>query len=104
MACTAEAWIYRRVFKAEADQDYFAYQTAKKLLGKQKKALDVLERSAEHHRIMDGKYAYGRKQIQKAGIYPFAFLKTGSGVEMLENPLKLILEKLVAVGAVEACA
>ena len=100
VACTAEAWIYRRVFKAEADQDYFAYQTAKKLLSNQRKALDVLERSAEHHRIVDGKYGYGRKQIQKAGIYPFAFLKKGIGVEVLPNPLKLILGKLVAIGAV----
>ena len=103
VAYCAETMIYRRVFKVEVDQDYFAYQTAKKLLGKQQKALDVLERSAEHHRIMDGKYAYGRKQIQRAGIYPFAFLKKGSEVELLPNPLKLILEKLVAIGTVEEC-
>ena len=104
VAYMAEEWIYRRVFKAEAEQDYYAYQMAKKLLGKQRKALEVLESSAEHHRITDGKYAYGRKQIQKAGIYPYAFLKKGSGVEVLPNPLKLIQEKLAAIGAVEDCA
>lgn len=104
VAYNAEQMIYRRVFKAEADQDYYAYQTAKKLLGKQRKALDVLERSAEHHRITDSKYAHGRKQIQKAGIFPFAFLKKGSGVEVLENPLKMILGKMTAIGAVEECA
>ena len=88
----------------DADQDYFAYQTAKKRLGKQRKALEVLERSAEHHRITDSKYAHGRKQIQKAGIFPFAFLRKGSGVEVLANPLRLIWDKLVAIGAVEECA
>ena len=104
VAYYAEAMIYRRVFKADVDQDYFAYQTAKKRLGKQRKALEVLERSAEHHRVTDSKYAYGRQRIQQAGIYPFAFLKKGRGVEMLENPLKLILAKLVAIGAGEECA
>ena len=104
VAYYAEVMIYRRVFKASADQDYFAYQTAKKRLGKQRKALEVLERSAEHHRVTDSKYAHGRKQIQKAGIFPFAFLKKGSGVEVLENPLRLIWDKLVAIGAAEECA
>ena len=104
MAYYAEAMIYRRVFKADADQDYFAYQTAKKRLGKQRKALEVLERSAEHHQITDSKYTYGRKQIQDAGVYPFAFLKKGSGVEVLPNPLKLILGKVAAIGVVEECA
>ena len=104
MAYYAEVMIYRRVFKADADQDYFAYHMAKKRLGKQRKALEVLERSAEHHRITDSKYAYGRKQIQKAGIFPFAFLKKGSGVEVLENPLKLILGKMTAMGTEEECA
>ena len=104
VAYYAEAMIYRRVFKVDADQDYFAYQTAKKRLGKQRKALEVLERSAEHHRITDSKYAHGRKQIQKAGIFPFAFLRKGSGVEVLANPLRLIWDKLVAIGAVEECA
>ena len=92
---------YRRVFKADANQDFVAYQMAKKRLGKQRKALEVLERSAEHHRITDSKYAHGRKQIQKAGIFPFAFLKKGSGVEVLENPLRLIWDKLVAIGAAD---
>ena len=36
-------------------------------------ALEVLERSAEHHRVTDSKYAHGRKQIQKAGISPLLF-------------------------------
>jgi hypothetical protein len=103
VAYYAEARIYRRVFKVDADQDYFAYQTAKKRLGKQRKALEVLERSAEHHRITDSKYAHGRKQIQKAGIFPFAFLKKGRGVEVLENPLKMILRKMTTIGAVEEC-
>ena len=103
VAYYAEAMIYRRVFKADADQDYFAYQTAKKRLGKQRKALEVLEWSAEHHRITDSKYAHGRKQIQKAGIFPFAFLKKGSGVEVLENPLKLILEKMLDIGVMNEC-
>ncbi len=103
VAYYAEAMIYRRVFKASADQEYFAYQTAKKRLGKQRKALEVLERSAEHHRVTDSKYAHGRKQIQKAGIYPFAFLRKGSGVEVMENPLKLILRKMTGIGAMEEC-
>lgn len=103
VAYEAEQRIYRRVFKADAHQDFFEYKTAKKLLGKQRKALEVLERSAEHHRITDSKYTYGRKQIQDAGVYPFAFLKKGSGVEVLPNPLKLIWGKLAAIGVVEEC-
>ena len=104
VANKAEQMIYRRVFKADANQDFVAYQMAKKRLGKQRKALEVLERSAEHHRITDSKADYGRKQIQKAGIFPFAFLKKECGVEVLANPLRLIWDKLVAIGAVEECA
>lgn len=104
VAYCAEGLIYRRVFKANENQDFFTYQTAKSLLKKQRKALEVLEWSAEHHRVTDSKYAHGRKQIQKAGIFPFAFLKKGSGVEVLENPLKMILQKIAAIGAVEECA
>ena len=103
VAYCAEGLIYRRVFKANENQDFFTYQTAKSLLKKQRKALEVLERSAEHHQITDSKYAHGRKQIQKAGIFPFAFLKKGSGVEVLENPLKLILRKMTGIGAMEEC-
>ena len=104
VANKAEQMIYRRVFKADANQDFVAYQMAKKRLGKQRKALEVLERSAEHHRITDSKADYGRKQIQKAGVFPFAFLKKECGVEVLANPLRLIWDKLVAMGAVEECA
>ena len=101
VAYHAERMIYRRVFKVDEKQDFFSYQTAKKLLGKQRKALEVLEKSAEHHRIMDDNCKYGRKQIQAAGIYPFAFIGKGSGVEVLANPLRLIWDKLVAIGVVE---
>ena len=102
VAYYAESMIYQRVFKADVNQDFNLYNAAKGML-KNPTAKKVLERSAEHHRITDSKYTYGRQQIQQAGVYPFAFLKKGSGVEVLENPLKLILGKLVTIGAVGEC-
>ena len=104
VAYQAESLIYHRVFKADVSQNFFAYQTAKKLLGKQRKAMEVLERSAEHHQITDSQYRHGRKQIQATGIYPYAFIRKGRGVEVLPNPLRLICDKLVVIGAVEECA
>lgn len=79
---------------------YSLYQMAKKLLGKQRKALQVLERSAEHHQITDSQYRHGRKQIQAAGVYPYAFIRKRDKLEMLANPLKLIWDKLVAIGVI----
>lgn len=100
VAYLAHAMIYGRIFKADASQDFYTYAAAKKLL-KNPTAKKVLETSSEHHPITSSKYAYGRKMIQDAGIYPFAFLKKRSEVEVLENPLKLIQGKLVAIGATE---
>ena len=93
--------IYRRVFKADEKQDFYTYRLAKKLLGKQRKALEVLERSAEHHPITGDKHKHGKRQIQAAGIYPFAFIGKGIGVEVLANPLRLIWAKQVAIRVVE---
>ena len=92
---TVDALVFGRV-------DFCLYNMAKDVL-KNPTPKKVLERSAENHRVTVSKYNYGRKQIQKAGIYPFAFLKKGSGVEVLPNPLKLILGKLAAIGAMEEC-
>ena len=102
VAYQAEAMIYNRVFKADVNQAFYLYKVAKDRIGNPM-AKKVLECSAEHHRITDSKYTYGRKQIQDAGVYPFAFLKKGSGVEVLPNPLKLIWGKLAAIGVVEEC-
>lgn len=101
VAYEAEQRIYRRVFKVGPEQDFYAYRVAKKLLKKQRKALEVLEMSSEHHPIMSDKY--GREKIQAAGIYPYAFIRKGSGVEVLPNPLKLIRGKLAVIGVVEEC-
>lgn len=93
----------RNVLRLEVQCGYvFIKELCEKLLGKQQKALEVLERSAEHHRIMDVKYAYGQKQIQKAGIYPFA--EEGEWGGGTGDPLKLILRRLAIIGAVEESA
>ena len=99
VAYEAEQRIYRRVFKVDQAQDFYAYRIAKKLMGKQRKALEVLERSAEHHPITADNCKTGRTQIKQAGIYPYAFIGKGNGVEVLPNPLRLIWDKLVAIGA-----
>lgn len=96
----AHANIYAYVFKADFTQDFYSYQAAKRLL-KNKSALKVLERSAEHHRIAGSQFARGQKIIRETGIYPFAFVQKMAGVEVLENPLRLIWNKMVEIGAVE---
>lgn len=103
VAYFAHARIYERVFKGTADQDFLTYQLAKKQL-KSKMALKTLQWSAEHHDITGGKFAQGRKLIKESGIYPYAFIRKGSGVEVMTNPLRLIWNKLVAIGVVAECA
>ena len=96
----AHAKIYERVFKATANQDFLTYQLAKKQL-KSKAALKTLQWSAELHNIGGTQFFQGRKLVKEAGIYPYAFIRKGRGVEVLANPLRLIRDKLVAIGAVE---
>lgn len=101
-AYAAEKLVYSRVFKADENQEFYTYQAAKRLLRKERAALKALEMSAEHHPITAHKH--GCKKIKEAGIYPYAFIKKGSGVEVLANPLRLIGEKLVEIGVVEECS
>ncbi len=103
VAYYAHARIYERVFKANADQDFLTYQLAKKQF-KNHAALRVMEWAAEGHDITGTKFAQRRKLIKEAGIYPYAFIRKRRGVEVLANPLRLIWDKLVAIGAVEKCA
>lgn len=98
----AHAKIYGRVFKGDASQDFLTYKLAKEQF-KSKAALRTLEWSAEGHDIAGTKFAQGRKLVKEAGIYPYAFIMKGSGVEVLANPLRLIWDKLVDIGAVEDC-
>lgn len=85
--------IYSLVFKGTQDADFFTYDTAKERLRGKPKALDVL-RIAASHRIMDTKYAYGRNQAKRAGVYPHCFIPRKAGISQLENPIKLLQKKL----------
>lgn len=103
VAYYAHAKIYERVFKANSAQDYLTYQLAKKQF-KNDTALKMLEWSAEGHDIGGTKFFRGRELVRNVGIYPYAFIPKGREVEVLANPLRLISEKIVAIGATEDCA
>ena len=95
VAVAAEERAYYRVFGCGVEQDFYAYQAAKKLLPPRSDAARAaLYSAATNHRIRGKKYAHGCSVIKKAGIYPHCFLPEGCGADRLDNPLKLILAKL----------
>ena len=99
VAYCAHEICYSRVFHCDATQDFYKYEAAKKLIPRRNEAArTTLQLSAMHRSIVDQSYTYGRKVIQQAGIYPYCFLDKHGSVEVLVNPLKLILGKLQAMG------
>ncbi len=89
--------VYARVFKGTPNADYFTYPAAKTVLRGKQAALNAIFVAASHN-IMDKKYYHGRTTAKKAGVYPYCFLDKKSPIPSLKNPMKLILEKLIASG------
>lgn len=94
LALKAEEEIYGRIFRCNAEQDFYTYEKAKKLLPRSKAAEKALLDASTIHSIVDKKYDYGRKRIREAGIYPYCFLPKGKKPDTLENPIKLVKKKL----------
>lgn len=95
LALHTEKKIFKQVFGFPATADFYAYQPAKKLLQRNSKAAETLCASSKGWRITSGtKYDHGRKKIIEQNICPFAFLPPNIGIDMLENPIKLIEKKL----------
>lgn len=90
---------YQLTLHGTENADFFTYAEAKKRLKGHGKAQDVL-RVAASHRITDPKYAYGRNQAKKAGVYPYCFLPKNSSLAFLENPMRLLQDKLMKLKAV----
>ena len=87
------ATVYARSFKGTASEDFFTYTAAKSKLKGKPAALKAIFVAASHS-ITDQKYYRGRSQAKKVGIYPYCFLEKSSSITFLENPLKLLQEKM----------
>ena len=95
----AEKTIYERIFRCGITQDYYSYEAGKQLIPtKSKAARRALLHASQGHRITGNAYTYGCKIIKESGVYPFCFLPKGSGLDVLENPIRLIYRKLVEMG------
>lgn len=92
IALWAHETIYNRIFTGCSDADFYTYASAKKRLSSQR-AKETLLASSIGKRITAPEYAYGRKLIRNAGIFPFCFLDRNSVPPMLPSPLKLLREK-----------
>jgi hypothetical protein len=90
--------VYALVFKGNYKADYYTYAEAKKLLKGNDAAKKIIY-VATSHKILDDKYAYGRTQAKKLGVYPFCFLDKKGNMPRLDNPIKLLRKKLVSCGA-----
>lgn len=88
--------VYSLDFKGNFDADYYTYPAAKRLLKGQQAALKTIFVAASH-RITDAKYAYGAKRSKKFGVYPYCFLDRKGSIAHLENPIKLLYQKLSAL-------
>lgn len=88
---------YSLVFKGNMEADFYTYTEAKKLLKGHQAALKAIY-VATSHKIMNQKYAYGRTQAKKLGIYPHCFLDKDGTLTHLKNPMKLLYSKLSVLG------
>ena len=98
VAYRAEQLIYKRVFDSDGTEAFYTYEAAKKLLPAKSEAARKTLMVATRHSITDQKYAYARKVIKAAGVYPHCFIDKGLGIERLDNPLALIAEKMENYG------
>ncbi len=94
VAYRTEQMIYKQFFDSDGTEAFYTYEAAKKLLPPKSEAARKTLMVATRHSITDQKYAYARKQIKAAGIYPHCFIAKNLGIERLDNPLMLIAEKL----------
>lgn len=103
VALYVEATVYGRVFRCNASQDYYSYDAAKRLIpARSGAARKALLYASQGHRIIGEAYTHGCKVIKESGVYPFCFLPRGSGLDVLENPIRLIYRKLVEMGAIDS--
>jgi hypothetical protein len=93
IAVQAIETVYKRIFKGDRTLDYFTYEKAKNAV-KMQSAMDALYSLSTNHRITGKKYDTGRKHIKACGIYPYALLPKNRKLLMLENPIKLIQQKI----------
>lgn len=99
VAVIAHELVYERVFGADKSQDYYKYNKTKEMIWRKSKAAErALFSASTNHSIREKKYAYGRKVLKEAGIYPYCSLANDCDVDWLENPLRLIRNKLESIG------
>ena len=96
IAVQAIETVYKRIFKGDRTLDYFTYEKAKNTV-KMQSARDTLYSLSTNHRITGKKYDTGRKHIKTCGIYPYALLPKSKTLPMLENPIKLIHQKIASM-------
>lgn len=96
IAVQAIETVYKRIFKGDSTLDYFTYEKAKTTV-KMQLAKDALYILATNHSITGKKYDTGRKHIKACGIYPYALLPKNRKLPTLENPLKLIQQKIASL-------
>ena len=96
IAVQAIETVYKRIFRGDATQDYFTYEKAKNTV-KTQSAKDSLYILATNHSISGKKYDSGRKNIKACGIYPHALLPKSKTLPVLDNPIKLIKQKIASL-------
>ena len=89
--------VYSLVFKGTENTDFFTYPMAKEKLKGNPKAQAVI-RTAASHRIMKPEYTYGRNLAKQMGVYPHCFLPREGKLTQLNNPMKLLKNKLNTLG------
>ena len=93
IAVQAIETVYKRIFRGDATQDYFTYEKAKNAV-KMQSAKHSLYILATNHSISGPPHDNGRKRIKACGIYPHALLPKSKTLTTLENPIKLINQKI----------
>lgn len=84
---------FKRVFRLNAECDFYTYKAAKAIVPRGK-TQQTLYSAATNHNVTGAKYEYGCKQAVKSGIYPYCLLPVGFETQILKNPIKLVYEKI----------
>lgn len=58
----------------------------------------LLYDASTNHSIRGDRYKHGRSVIKSVGVYPYCFLSKECSIERMDNPVKLIQEKLEDIG------
>ena len=102
--------IYALVFHGSSEENYYNYQTAKKILAanrtqkrsaKKGKGLSKPEQAllqlGQNHHIAGSGYSYARNRIKVLHIYPYCLIPTSWGIDYLDNPITLIHKKIASM-------